>query len=61
MKDSNARINFSFYSDNYPDIDLTFNCNEDLAFCELLDYFRRFAIAMSFSPTIIEKYLGEDD
>lgn len=59
-EDKNATISFSFYPEHYPDVDLSFHCNEDLSFDELVDYFKRFAVAMSYSPQTIEKYLGED-
>lgn len=58
--DKNAALIFSFYPDDYPGISLTFNCNEDLSMSELVDFFKRFAIAMSFSPQTVENYLGED-
>ena len=63
MKDNikNATLSFSFYPDNdRTDVDLTFHCSADLDFEELLNYFRRFAIALSFSPTTVEKFLGEE-
>lgn len=58
----NATLSFSFYPDpeHHPDIDLTFHCSEDLSFQELLDFFKRFAMAMSFSPETIEKYLEDE-
>jgi hypothetical protein len=59
-EDKNATLNFTFYPEHYPDVDLTFHCNEDLSFQELLDFFRRFALAMSFSPQTVKDYLGED-
>jgi len=59
-ENKNATISFSFYPEDYADVDLTFRCSEDLDFGELLSYFRRFAIALSFSPTTIDKYLGEE-
>lgn len=60
MEEKNATLSFSFYPEHYPDVDLSFHCNEDLSFDELVDYFKRFAVAMSYSPQTIEKYLGED-
>ena len=64
MKDNtkNATLTFSCYydDDDRPDVDLTLHCNADLYFTELLDYFKRFAIALSFSPTTVEKFLGEE-
>lgn len=59
-ENKNATVSFSFYPEDYPDVDLTFHCNEDLDFEELLGYFRRFAIALSFSPVTIDKFLGEE-
>ena len=59
-EEKNATINFGFYSKDYPDVYLSFYCNEDLDMKELVDYFKRFAIAMSFSPKTVEDYLGED-
>lgn len=57
----NATIGFSFYPEHYPDVDLTFHCSEDLTMSELISFFRRFAIALSFSPKTIEDYLGEEE
>lgn len=59
-ENKNATISFSFYPEDYSDVDLSFHCSEDLDFEELLSYFRRFAIALSFSPATVEKYLGEE-
>lgn len=58
--EKNATVNFSFRSEDYPDVDLSFDCNEDLTMSNLVDFFKRFAIAMSFSPQTVEDYLGED-
>lgn len=58
--DKNATLSFSFYPKHYSDVDLTFHCNEDLNFEELLSYFRRFALALSFSQETVDKYLGEE-
>lgn len=59
-KEKNATISFGFYSKDYPDVYLCFNCDEDLDMEQLVDYFKRFAYAISFAPGTIEKYLGED-
>jgi len=59
-EEKNATISFSFYSKDYPDVYLSFSCDEDLNMEELVDYFKRFAYAMSFAPGTIEKYLSED-
>ena len=61
MDNKNATLSFSFYPENYPDVDLTFHCDEDLTFTELLNYFRRFAIALTFSQETIDRYLGEEN
>lgn len=58
--EKNATVNFSFRSEDYPDVDLSFDCNEDLTMSELVDFFKRFAVAMSFSSKTVEDYLGED-
>ena len=58
--EKNATVNFNFRSEDYPDVDLSFDCNEDLTMSDLVDFFKRFAIAMSFSPQTVEDYLGED-
>lgn len=55
-----ATINFSYYPTHYPDVDVTFRCDEDLNFSELVDYFRRFALAMSYSPTTVDKLIEEE-
>lgn len=60
-EEKNATLNFSFYPEHYPDVELTFHCSEDLTMSELVNFFRRFAIALSFSPKTIEDYLGEED
>jgi hypothetical protein len=60
MDNKNATLSFSFYSDDYPDIDLTFHCDENLTMEELIDYFKRFVYAMSFSSEAIEKYFSKD-
>ena len=57
----NATLSFSFYPEHYSDVDLTFHCSEDLTMSELVNFFRRFAIALSFSPKTIEDYLGEEE
>ncbi len=59
-EEKNATISFSFYSKDYPDVYLSFSCGEDLDMEQLVDYFKRFAYAISFAPGTIEKYLGED-
>ena len=56
----NASLSFTFHPENYADVDLTFYCSEDLSFDELLDFFKRFAIAMSFTPETIKNYFGEE-
>ena len=60
MDNKNATISFSFYPDDYPDVDLTFHCDEDLTMKELIDYFKRFAYAMSFTQSTIKEYFNED-
>jgi hypothetical protein len=59
-EEKNATISFSFYSKDYPDVYLSFGCSEDLNMEQLVDYFKRFAYAMSFAPGTVEKYLSED-
>ena len=59
--EKNASLHFWFQPEDYPSVDLTFDCNEDLSFSELVSFFRKFAIAMSFSPATIDKYLGEEE
>ena len=59
-EEKNATISFSFYSKDYSDVYLSFSCDEDLNMAELVDYFKRFAYAMSFAPKTIDKYLSED-
>ena len=59
-EEKNATLSFSFYPEHYPEIDLTFHCSEDLTMGELVSFFRRFAIAMSFTPQTVEDYLGEE-
>jgi len=61
MEEKNATLSFSFYPEYYPEIDLTFHCSEDLSMSELVSFFRRFAIAMSFTPQTVEDYLGKED
>lgn len=61
MDNKNATLSFSFYPEDYADVDLTFHCDEDLTFEELLSYFRRFAIALTFSQETIDRYLGEEN
>ena len=59
--EKNASIHFWFQSEDYPNVDLTFDCNEDLSFDELVGFFRKFAFAMSYHPNTIDKYLGEEE
>lgn len=59
--EKNARLRFQFDPEDYPGVDLEFECNEDLTFNELVSFFRRFAIAMSYSPATVEDYLGEEE
>jgi len=59
-ENKNATLNFSFYPDDYPDVDLSFHCSEDLDMAELVDYFKRFVYAIGFAPGTVEKYLSED-
>ena len=61
MDSKNATLSFSFYPESYPDVDLTFHCDEDLTLEELVDYFRRFVIALEYSPESVDKYLGEKE
>ena len=61
MENKNAVLTFSFYPEHYPNINLTFNCDEDLEFSTLVDYFRRFALAMTYSSKTIDEYLGEEN
>ena len=51
--EKNAYLRFVFEPQNYPEVDLTFHCNEDLTYDELLDYFKRFAMAMSYSSKTV--------
>lgn len=51
--EKNAYLRFVFEPQHYSEIDLTFHCNEDLTYDELLDYFKRFAIAMSYSSKTV--------
>lgn len=57
--DKNATIDFSFYPDDYSDVCLSFHCDEDLTFDELIEYFCSFAIAMGYSPNTIKRYVKE--
>lgn len=59
-EEKNATLSFSFYPEHYPDVDVTFHCSEDFTFSELLDYFKRFAIALSFNPETVEKYFNNE-
>ena len=60
MEEKNAMLTFGFYSEDCPDIFLSFNCSEDLIFDELVDFFKRFAVAMGYENEIIERVLGEE-
>ena len=60
MENSNAYIEFRFSSKDYPDIDLTINCDQDLTLDELRDYCKRFALAMSFSENSVERLFEGD-
>ena len=51
--EKNAYLRFVFEPQDYSEVDLTFHCNEDLTYDELLDYFKRFAIAMSYSSKTV--------
>lgn len=61
MEEKNAVLSFDFRSKNYPNVYLSFDCSEDLTMSELVSFFRRFAIALSFSPKSVEDYLGEEE
>ena len=61
MEEKNAILSFNFSPKSYPDVYLSFNCSEDLTMNELVSFFRRFAIALSFSPKSVEDYLGEEE
>ena len=54
-EEKNAIISFGFYSKNYPDVYLSFNCDEDLDMEELVNYFKRFAYAIGFNPETIDE------
>ena len=60
MENSNARIELEFNSDDYPDIDLTFYCDEDLTLGELASFFRKFAFAMGYAEESINEYIKEE-
>ncbi len=59
-EEKNAMISFSFYPKDYSDVYLSFNCSEDLDFEDLVDFFKRFAFALGYSPNTIEAYLSEN-
>lgn len=61
MEKTTGRIEFEFHSDNYPDIDLTFYCDEDLTLGELASFFRKFAFAMGYAEESINEYVKEDE
>ena len=56
----NARLRFQFDPEDYPEVDLEFEVNEDLTFDELVNFFKRFAYVMGYSEKTIEKYLREE-
>lgn len=57
--EKNASVNFSFYPETHPDVDLSFHCSEDLTLGQLINYFKIFAIALSFSSESVEKYFNK--
>ena len=61
METKNATLRFVWEPDDYPEVDMTFRCDEDMTFSELIDFFKRFAIAMTYSPQVIDKYLNHEE
>ena len=60
MEEKNAMLTFGFYSEDYPDVFLSFNCSEDLIFDDLVDFFKRFAAAMGYENETIEHVFDEE-
>lgn len=44
----NATLKFIFEPDGYPDVNLEFRCDRDLSYDELVDFFKRFAVAVGY-------------
>jgi len=53
----NAYLRFEWHPEDYPDVELEFDIDEDPSCLEVIDYFKKFLIAMSFpSQTVEEKF-----
>lgn len=57
METKNATLRFVWEPDDYQEVDMSFRCDEDMTFFELVDFFKKFAIAMSYSPETVNRYL----
>lgn len=53
-------LTFGFYSKDYPDVYLSFNCPEDLNLEDLVDFFKRFAVAIGYASETIERVFDEE-
>ncbi len=57
----NAVLHLVWTSEDYPEVDLTFKCDEDLSITELVVFFRQFALAMGYIPEQLDECLIGDD
>ena len=57
----NATLRFVWTPEDYPEVDLTFKCDENLSISELVVFFKRFAIAMGYIPEQVNECLICDD
>ena len=56
-------VSFNYYDEDNefaPDVDLTFRTTPDMTIGELHSFCKRFAIALSFSPELVDEVFGED-
>ena len=58
--EKNASLRFVCDPRDYEEVDLQFEWNEDLTFSELVSFFKRFCIAMSYAPETVEKLDDEE-
>ena len=59
MEEKNAMLTFGLYPEDYPDIFLSFNCSEYLNFEDLIDFFKRFAVAIGYSSELVDEAFEE--
>ena len=61
MEKSTARLEFSFYPTSYNNVNLSFDCDQDMTLDEFKSFCMRMAYAMSYPASSIEEVFGSDE